>query len=46
MRRIERITPGWLVYQGLAHEIVRGMLHRPPGAPPGATKLATLLGVE
>jgi transcriptional regulator with XRE-family HTH domain len=46
MRRIERITPGWLVYQGLAREIVRGMLRRQPGAPPGATKLATLLDME
>jgi hypothetical protein len=46
MRRIERITPGWLIYQGLAREVVRGMLRRRPGPPPGATKLATLLDVE
>ncbi len=47
MRRIERITPGWLVYQGLAREIVRGMLRRyRAGAIPGLTRLATLLGVD
>lgn len=44
MRRIERITPGWLVYQGMAREIVRGMLRR-PGAPTGAARLAARLNV-
>ncbi len=47
MRRIERITPGWLIYQGLAREIVRGMLRRyRGGTTPGLTRLATLLGVD
>jgi transcriptional regulator with XRE-family HTH domain len=44
MRRIERLTPGWLVYQGMAREIVRGMLRR-PGAAPGVTSLAARLNV-
>lgn len=26
--RIDRLAPGWLPYQGIAHEIVRGMLRR------------------
>jgi transcriptional regulator with XRE-family HTH domain len=44
MRRIERITPGWLIYQGMAREIVRGMLKR-PGAGSGAVRLAARLNV-
>ena len=44
MRRIERITPGWLAYQGMAREIVRGMLRR-PGVAPGAARLAARLNV-
>jgi transcriptional regulator with XRE-family HTH domain len=44
MRRIDRITPGWLIYQGMAREIVRGMLRR-PGAAPGVTRLAARLNV-
>lgn len=46
LRRIERVTPGWLVYQGMAREIVRGMLSRPrTGALPGVTRLAALMNV-
>lgn len=45
MRRIERITPGWLVYQGMAREIVRGMLRR-PGATSPVTSLAARLNVD
>lgn len=44
MRRIDRITPGWLMYQGMAREIVRGMLRR-PGATSGVTRLAARLNV-
>jgi transcriptional regulator with XRE-family HTH domain len=44
MRHIDRITPGWLVYQGMAREIVRGMLRR-PGPAPGVTRLAARLNV-
>jgi hypothetical protein len=44
MRRIERITPGWLVYQGMAREIVRGMLRR-RGVAPGAARLAARLNM-
>jgi transcriptional regulator with XRE-family HTH domain len=44
MRRIDHITPGWLSYQGLAREIVRGMLRR-PGTTPGVRSLAVRLNV-
>jgi transcriptional regulator with XRE-family HTH domain len=44
MRRIDHITPGWLGYQGLAREIVRGMLRR-PGTTPGVRSLAVRLNV-
>jgi transcriptional regulator with XRE-family HTH domain len=44
LRRIDRLTPGWLVYQGLAREIARGMLRR-PGATSAVTRLAAQLNV-